>query len=304
MKIVIIGATGFIGKMLFTVLLSEDHDITVITRDVEYARENLGDNALFFAWDGKDEAILAEAFKGARAIINLAGENLSAKPWTEKQKQKILESRIATTNAIVNVINGMPQKPEVLLQASAIGYYGSSLTTVLDEDSPPGNGFLAKVTKQWETEALKLDNDVRLILLRSGIVLGPNGGALSSMAKPFKLGLGGHAGSGKQWLSWIHLDDEVEAIRFLLEKKSAKGVFNLTAPQPVRMKTFSKELAKVMKKNSWMHIPSFIIKILMGSMGREMILSSRKVLPKRLLDEGFKFRFNDLRMALLSIYHF
>lgn len=304
MKIVILGATGFIGKMLFTVLLSEDHDLSVVTRNADQAREILGDNALFYVWDGKDQATLRDAFNGAQAIINLAGENISAKQWTEKQKQKILESRIITTNAIVNEINRMPQKPEVLLQASAVGYYGSSLTKDLVEDSPAGEGFLADVTRQWENEARKLDDSVRLVLLRTGIVLGPEGGALSSMTRPFKFGFGGHAGSGKQWFSWIHLDDEVEAIRFLLENKSAKGVFNLTAPHPVRMKTFSKELGRVMKKNSWMHIPPFIVRILMGSMGKEMILSSQKVLPKRLLDEGFKFQFDDIRMALMSIYHY
>ncbi len=236
-------------------------------------------------------------------MINLTGESLAGKPWTEKQKEKILNSRIKTTSTIVEAINRLETKPEVFIQASAIGYYGSRGNDTLGENNSPGDGFLSEVTERWEEEAKKVDNTVRLVLLRTGIVLGPDGGALQPMARPFKFGFGGHIGSGKQWFSWIHLDDEVRAIQFLLENRDARGPYNLTAPDPVRMKTFSKELGRVLKRPSWFHVPAFLIKLFMGQMGEEMLLVSQKVHPDKLLEDGFKFQFSELRMALTNIYN-
>jgi uncharacterized protein (TIGR01777 family) len=303
MKIVIIGATGFIGRKLFAALHKEEYDITVVSRDAELAREKLGDHAEFCEWDAKSSDDLATILKDAWAVINLAGENLASGRWTKKRKDEILESRTASVTAVVEAINKMEDKPNVLIQASAIGYYGSDYKKAMDENSPPGEGFLAEVTKVWEDATAGLSKEVRLVLLRTGIVLGSDGGALAEMARPFKFGAGGHIGSGKQWLSWIHMDDEIRAIQFFLENKDTQGIYNLTAPGPVTMKVFAKELGRTMHRPSWMHVPAFGIKLLMGQMGEEMLLGSQKVLPKRLEEEGFTFNFQDIRPALTNIFN-
>ncbi len=303
MRIVIFGATGFIGKRLFSYLDSEEYDLTIVTRDAEHARQELGERAEFCEWDAERHESIDGIIKGAWAVIDLAGENLAGSRWTKKQKEKILNSRLNTTGAIVDAINRLEVKPHVLIQASAMGYYGSRGKTVLDESQPSGKGFLAEVTRRWEEAAKKVDDSVRLVLLRTGIVLGPHGGALQPMAMPFRFGVGGHLGSGKQWFSWIHLDDEVRAIRFLMENKDAHGAFNLTAPEPVRNKEFAKELGRVLKRPSWFHVPAFLIRLVMGQMGKEMLLASQKVIPARLQDAGFKFQFSDIRMALTNIYN-
>ena len=301
MKIVIIGATGFIGNRLFASLDREEYDLTVVSRDAESAREQLGEHAEFREWDAGTSEDLAGIVNGAWAVINLAGENLASGRWTEKHKAEILESRTRSVDAVVEAINGAEQKPEVYIQASAIGYYGSRGNESLNENNLPGDGFLPEVTVKWEQAAKKVDKDVRLVLLRTGIVLGPEGGALQQMVRPFKFGFGGHIGSGKQWFSWIHLDDEVRAIEFLLENPEAHGVFNLTAPEPVRMKNFAKELGRVLKRPSWFHVPAFLIRTVMGQMGEEMLLTSQKVFPDRLTEEGFGFQFEDIRLALTNI---
>lgn len=301
MKIVIIGATGFIGSRLFASLDREEYDLTVVSRDAESAREQLGEHAEFRGWDAGNSEDLARIINGAWAVINLAGENLASGRWTEKRKAEILESRTRSVDAVVEAINSAKQKPAVYIQASAIGYYGSRGNHSLNENDPPGEGFLTEVTVKWEEAAKKVDKDVRLVLLRTGIVLGPDGGALQQMARPFRFGFGGHLGSGKQWFSWIHLDDEVRAIGFLLESPEAHGAYNLTAPEPATMKTFARELGRVLKRPSWFHVPAFLIKLVMGQMGEEMLLASQKVHPDRLLEEGFTFQFSELRMALTNI---
>lgn len=303
MKIVIIGATGFIGSRLFTFLDKEEYELTVVSRDVESARETLGEHAEFCEWDGNDDSKLDNILKDAWAVINLSGENLAKGPWTESRKEKILTSRTSAVAAITNAINRSATKPAVYLQASAIGYYGSDLKKTFDEHSPAGSNFLAQVTQQWEDASKNLDPSVRLVLLRTGIVIGSGGGALEQMARSFNLRMGGHIGSGKQWFSWIHIDDEVRAIQFLMENTDAKGPYNLTSPAPVKMKVFARELGKVMHRLSWLHVPAFIIKLLMGQMGKDMLLASQKVIPKRLEEEGFNFHFEDIRMALTNIYN-
>jgi len=303
MKIIIFGATGFIGKRLVNALQSENYELTVITRNARNALEILGETAEFFEWDGENSSDLGPVFKDAYGIINLAGESIASKKWSTQQKERILKSRINTTEAIINEINGLEKKPAVMLQGSAIGYYGSDFENAFDEDSPEGKGFLAEVTQQWESVTEKLDPSVRLVLIRTGIVIGPGGGALKPMTMPFKFGIGGHIGSGKQWLSWIHIDDEIKAITFLLENIDARGVYNLTSPEPVTMKVFAKELGRVLKRSSWFHIPPIIIKSMMGQMGREMLLTSQKVIPGRLIEADFQFQFNDVRLALTNIFN-
>lgn len=303
MKIVIIGATGFIGSRLFASLDTEEYDLTVVSRDAESARDQLGEHAEFCAWDAESDDVLADIINGAWAVINLAGENLASGRWTEKRKTEILESRTKTVELVVDAINAAEQKPSVYVQASAIGYYGACGDESLNENNHPGSGFLSEVTVKWEEAAKRVDKDVRLVLLRTGIVLASDGGALQQMVRPFKFGFGGHIGSGKQWFSWIHLDDEVRAIQYLLENPEAHGPYNLTAPEPVRMKTLARELGRVLKRPSWFHVPAFLIKTIMGQMGEEMLLNSQKVHPDRLTEEGFGFQFEDIRLALTNIYN-
>ncbi len=303
MKIVVIGTTGFIGKKLFAALHKEEYDITVVSRDAASAREKLGEHAEFCEWDAKSADDLAGILKDAWAVINLAGESLASGRWSQKRKEEILKSRTNSVKAVVEAINKMDQKPNLFIQASAIGYYGSDFKNEKDETSPLGKGFLAEVTKVWEEASQGLSKDVRLVLLRTGIVLGADGGALAEMARPFRFGVGGHIGSGRQWLSWIHIDDEIRAILFFLENKDIQGIYNLTAPEPVTMKTFARELGKTLHRPSWMHVPAFGIKIAMGQMGEEMLLGSQKVLPKRLEDENFNFHFREIRHALSNIFN-
>lgn len=303
MKIVIIGATGFIGRKLFTALDKEEYDLTVVTRDAANAHKVLGEHAEFCEWDGYDEARLTKIFTDAGVIINLAGENIGAARWTETQRKKILASRTNLTSTVIKAINKLDKKPDVLLQASAIGFYGSDYKNSFTEMSPAGKGFLAEVTQKWENATKGLHENVRLVLLRTGVVLAKDGGALAEMAKPFKLGAGGYLGSGKQWLSWIHIDDEVDAIQFLMEHHEASGIFNLTAPEPETMKCFAKEIGKALKKPSWLNVPSFAIKLAMGQRGEELLLSSQRVLPDRLLEAGFTFQFTEARIALANIYN-
>jgi uncharacterized protein (TIGR01777 family) len=303
MKIVIIGATGFIGRKLFTALDKEEYDLTVVTRDAANAHKVLGEHAEFCEWDGYDEARLSAIFADAGAIINLAGENIGATRWTETQRKKILTSRTSLTSTVVKSINKLDKKPDVLLQASAIGFYGSDYKNSFNENSPVGKGFLAEVTQKWENITKGLNENVRLVLLRTGVVLAKDGGALAEMAKPFKLGAGGYIGNGKQWLSWIHIDDEVDAIQFLMEHHEASGIFNLTAPEPETMKCFAEEIGKALKKPSWLNVPSFAIKLAMGQRGEELLLASQRVLPDHLIEAGFTFQFTEARIALANIYN-
>jgi hypothetical protein len=303
MKIVIFGATGFIGKHLFSFLDKEEFDLTVVTRDVDNARKKLGDHAEFCEWNGKSSEALEPILQDAWAVINLAGEGIASGPWTQNKKEKIISSRTETVRAIVDGINNLPNKPNVLIQASAIGYYGSDASKTFTEKSPAGNTFLAEVSQMWEEATSKLDPSVRLVIMRTGIVIGSNGGALHEMAKPFKYGVGGHLGSGKQWFSWIHIDDEARAILFFLENRDAKGVYNLTAPNPETMKTVARELGLVLHRPVWLHVPAFVIKTIMGQMGKEMLLGSQRVIPTRLQEQGFNFHFEELRPALTNIYN-
>jgi uncharacterized protein len=302
MKIVLIGATGFIGKRLFYHLKSNGHQLIVVSRNTEKAKKVFADHNAFADWNGKDGQKLASIIGQSDAVVNLAGASIAGGRWIKERKQLILSSRINTTRALVNVINSLKEKPEVLIQAGAIGYYGAHPEATFDETAPAGEGFLAEVSQNWEAATHGLAGGVRLVILRTGVVIDKSGGALRQMQTPFKLGAGGHIGTGKQLFSWIHLEDEVRAIAFLLENRNAAGAYNLTAPVPVTMKRFAKALGNTLRRHSWLHVPAFIIKLLLGQMGVETILSGQKVIPKKLLDEGFEFKHPEIEGALADIY--
>jgi len=301
MRVVITGATGFIGKALCQ-RLAKNYEIAALSRNAEKARKSLGQLATIVQWDGKSTTGWTSQFDGALAVINLAGENLGSGRWNQAKKERISRSRLDAIEAIAEAIKQVQKKPKVLIQASAIGYYGSRQDGPLDETSPSGEGFLANVCRSIENAAQDIERlGVRCVIIRSGVVLGSQAGALPRLAKPFQFYLGGHLGSGKQWFSWISLDDEVAAIRFLMENENLRGAFNLTAPQPVTMRDFCTVLGKVLHRPAWLALPGFILRLALGEMADEMLLSGQKVLPERLLKAGFKFEYPTIENALSTI---
>jgi len=301
MRVVITGATGFIGKALCQ-SLHDDYEIIALSRDAEKARESLVQLAKVAQWDGKTTTGWINQLDGAIEVINLAGENLGSGRWNQAKKERILRSRLDAIEAIAEAIKHVQKKPKVLIQASAIGYYGSRQDEPLDETSPPGEGFLTNVCGSVENAAQDIERlGVRCVIIRSGVVLGSQAGALPRLAKLFRFYLGGHLGSGKQWFSWISLDDEVAAIRFLMENENLHGIFNLTSPQPVTMRDLCKTLGKVLHRPAWLAVPGFILRLALGEMADEMLLSGQKVLPERLLKAGFKFEYPTIENALSAI---
>ncbi len=298
---IIIGATGFIGRALCEELCGS-YEVIALSRDAEGARQSIGNTAKVVQWDARTSTGWEREADGALAIINLAGENVASGRWNQARKSRILLSRLDAAKAIVETLKRLKNKPKVVIPASAIGYYGPRGDEQLDEDSTPGEGFLANVCRQVENSAEEFEKlGVRCVAIRTGVVLGRNGGALPRMILPFRLYLGGHLGSGRQWFSWISLDDEVAAIKFLMENENLRGVFNLTAPQPATMKEFCQILGKVLNRPSWLNVPGVAARLALGEMADEMLLSGQRVLPVRLAAAGFKFKHPDLEKALSDI---
>jgi len=301
MRVIITGATGFIGRALCRELC-RDYEVIALSRNAEGARQSIGDPAKVVQWDARTPTGWDREADGARAIISLAGENVACGRWTQARKSRILQSRLDAAKAVVEAVKRLQNKPKVVILASAVGYYGPRQDEQLDEDSAPGEGFLAGVCRQVERFAEEIEGlGVRCVVIRTGVVLGRSGGALAKLAKPFRFYLGGHLGSGRQWFSWISLEDEVAAIRFLVEDERFRGVFNLTAPKPVTMKEFCQVLGKVLNRPAWLSVPGLAARLALGEMADEMLLSGQRVLPRRLLAAGFKFKYPDLEKALGDI---
>ncbi|MBW4674012.1 MAG: TIGR01777 family oxidoreductase [Desmonostoc geniculatum HA4340-LM1] len=304
MKVAVTGATGFVGSLLVQRLHREGHRILVLTRNVTFAQKVFPSGAFpnleIVAYTPTKSGSWQSAIALSDAVVNLAGEPIGEGRWTPERKQEILNSRKLGTQKIVEAIVNANPKPTVLVNASAIGYYGTSETATFDETSSSGKDFLAQVCQAWETEATKVkDAGVRLVILRFGIVLG-NGGALAKMIPPFKLFAGGPIGSGRQWFSWIHVDDLVNLILQALTKPEIEGVYNATAPNPVRMADLSHTLGEVMHRPSWLPVPGFAIEALLGD-GAIVVLEGQKVLPKRTVETGFEYRYPNLQAALKEI---
>jgi hypothetical protein len=298
MRVVITGATGFIGKSLCE-RLSGRYEIVGLSRNAEKAERQLGGLAKVVQWEAGRKGDWEREIDGAYAIVNLAGENIGSGRWTKAKKARILDSRIDVANALVEAVGRVENKPKVFIQTSAVGYYGPRADEQLDENSTAGSGFLADVCRQVEAAARKIEQaGVRLVFIRTGVVLGLAGGALPKMMLPFKFFLGGHVGKGEQWLSWISLEDETAAIEFLIENEQLSGPFNLTAPNPVTAKQFAKTLGRVLKRPACLPAPAFVLKILLGQVAEELLLKGQRVLPKRLVEAGFEFGHEDLESAL------
>ena len=302
MRVIILGATGFIGRTLSQSLVEEGYEVIALTRSQNRGREILGDQVKIVEWDGKSAEGWEKYVEGAYAIVNLIGENLASGRWTKERKKSILESRLKAGKAVSMAIQLAQSKPKVVIQASAIGYYGSRSDEILDESSDPGEGFLSEVTVKWEDSTKEIEPQVRRVIIRTGPVLGCEGGILSRLIRPFRFFVGGPPGSGKQWFSWIHLDDEVGAIRFLMEREDLQGVFNLTAPEQLMMKDFYHTLGKAMGRPSWLPVPGFVLRLLFGEMAQETILSGQKVVPMRLMKAGYEFVYPKAEAALEEIF--
>ncbi len=300
MKIIVTGATGLIGKKLVSELLKRNNEVTVFTRSVKRA-EKLMNATEFVEWNPVNISAWINNLGGKDAIINLAGENIMGKRWDENHKRKIVQSRLITTRALVNAMYHVEQKPSVFISASAIGYYGFSEDKIFTEESPAGKDFLADLTQRWEREASDAEySGIRRVSLRIGIVLDKNEGALSKMILPFKLFVGGPLGSGRQWFSWIHIEDLVNLFLFALENNRIQGSYNATSPNSVRMSEFAKILGEILHRPSLLHVPAFVLKLMLGE-GAEYLLNGAKVLPVKTLASGFKFRFERIEEALADI---
>ncbi|HXV27988.1 MAG TPA: TIGR01777 family oxidoreductase [bacterium] len=301
MKIILTGGTGFIGKALLDRLLELEHRVVLLTRNPMQGKFLLKGYGEAQQWDGETEGPWTNHFESADAVINLAGESIVAKRWTTQQKARIISSRIKATKAIANAIAKAGKKPAVFVNASAMGYYGNVENGDVTESDPHGTGFLAETCEQWESQAREAEKSgVRVVLTRIGIVLEKNGGALQRMLLPFRFFMGGHLGSGKQWFSWVHREDIVEAIIFLLNQPTVSGPVNLVSPNPVTMKEFCKTLGKVMGRPSWAPVPAFMLRLLLGEMS-EMLLTGQRVIPKKLQDAGYRFKYPNLEDALRAI---
>jgi uncharacterized protein (TIGR01777 family) len=301
MKIVVTGATGFIGEALCNELAKE-HNVVALTRSPEKAQALLDKAVEIIQWNPGDTDGWERSLDGSDAIVNLAGTNLASGRWSKNFKTEILDSRIKTSKALIRAIKTLKAKPKTIITASAIGFYGNNADEKLDEESRGGAGFLAGVAQEIEDCSREFETlGLRSVVIRTGIVLGAGGGALPKMIMPFKFYIGGYWGSGDQWMSWISLADEVTAIKFLIENSNLHGVFNLTSPEPLTNRKLFQVLAKVLRKPCWLPIPAFVLKIMFGEMANELFLGSQRVYPRKLIDAGFEFKYSELTKALESI---
>ena len=300
MKVAITGATGFVGSRLVEQLQAQGHQPLIFTRNREAALRKFPKLEIV-AYTPTESGDWQKAIAGCDAVVHLAGEPIAESRWTPQHKQEILNSRKLGTQKIVEAIAQANPKPNVLVNASAIGYYGTSETATFDETSPPGHDFLAEVCQAWEAEAQKVkEAGVRLVILRFGIVLG-DGGALAKMIPPFQFFAGGPIGTGQQWFAWIHRDDLVNLIMEALNRSDMEGVFNATAPNPVRMSELSEKLGDVLHRPSWLPVPSFALEALLGE-GAKVVLEGQQVLPKRTISYGFKYQYPLVKAALGEIF--
>lgn len=299
MKIMILGGTGMIGSALAHQALVHGHEVIVLTRHPSGRKPDPG--ITYKGWDGRSPESWLEALEQCDALVNLVGENIGESRWTLERKQAIRESRLMTGRTVVSTIQMASHRPKVLIQASAVGYYGPCGDEIKDENSPAGEDFLGRLCVDWENSTRDVESlGVRRVVIRTGLVLDRNGGAMTRLLLQNRLFAGGSLGNGRQWWPWIHLKDEVRAILFLLENEQAEGAYNLTAPNPVQMKTFGKTLAKVMRRPYWLPVPAFALRLVLGEMSK-IVLEGQRAVPRKLLESGFSFDFPDLEPALRDI---
>jgi uncharacterized protein (TIGR01777 family) len=301
MHIIITGGTGLIGRPLSAALVAEGHDVTVLSRNPDKVKD-MPAGVKLAPWDGQSAQGWGQLADGADAIINLAGENLSGGRWSKEMKQKIRQSRTRAGKAVMEAISAAVVKPKVLVQSSAVGYYGTDTgDKAITESASPGNDFLSKVCFDWEAStAAATRMGVRRPVLRTGVVLANEGGAFPKLLLPFKLFAGGPLGNGKQWLSWIHIEDEVRAIQFALTNEQAEGPLNLAAPNPVTNSEMAKKIGEVMGRPSFVPAPGFAIKMALGEMS-VLVLQGQRAVPAKLQALGFQFKYETIEPALRDL---
>jgi uncharacterized protein (TIGR01777 family) len=295
LKIAVSGGTGFIGRALCTHLASLGHTVYVLTRS---NRTSSQPRIKYIKWRADDSTF---PLSSINAFINLAGEPINSGRWTEKKKRQIVNSRVHTTQGILRQLSALSEYPKTFINASAVGYYGVSLTnTFTEDDTEAGDDFLASTVVRWEEEASKATAlGMRTVLTRFGIVLG-DGGALQKILMPYRFFAGGTVGSGKQWVSWIHIEDVAKMIAFVLENENIEGALNITAPNPVTMTEFGKAIAKALRRPHWIPAPSFALKLALGEMSI-LVLEGQKVLPEKAMHNGYIHSYPDLEEALTTI---
>ncbi len=304
MKVAVTGATGFVGTHLINRLQREGHQVLVLTRNAERARLLFPTVAFpqveIIAYTPLSSGDWQSRIAGCDGVVNLAGAPIAESRWTPERKQEILASRQIGTQKIVEAIAQANPRPAVLVNSSAIGYYGTSETATFDETSPAGNDFLAQVCQAWEAEAEKVKQfGTRLVILRTGIVLG-NGGAIAKMLPPFKLFAGGPLGSGQQWFSWIHVNDLVSLILQSLTDSNLAGALNATAPKPVKMAELCSKMGQILNRPSWLPVPAFALELLLGD-AAQVVLEGQQVLPKQTQSSGFQYQYPTVQQALEDI---
>jgi uncharacterized protein (TIGR01777 family) len=300
MKVLVTGATGLVGQQLVKLLSDNNHQCVILTRSIPMAAVRLGSKHKYFSWDTNSE-LDAKVFDGVEAVINLAGENIAAARWSDKQKKKIFDSRINTTKFLVNAIKAHGDQVKVLVQTSAIGIYGDRGSEVLDENSEVKiNDFLAEVCQAWEEQTKPLEDKLRVVTLRVGVVLSELGGALGKLLPLFKFGLGGPVGSGKQVMSWIHIQDLIRLYLFALESDQLKAVVNATAPIPVSNGEFSRALGKALKRPAFFWAPGLALELAMGELS-SIVLTGQYVKPQAALNAGFQFSYEKIDQAFKDI---
>ncbi|HET7629606.1 MAG TPA: TIGR01777 family oxidoreductase [Bacillales bacterium] len=298
MHIALTGGTGFIGSAITDRLIANGHKVSILTR-APYD-QNSREGVKYVQWlteDSCPEQVLADV----DAIVNLAGESINRGRWTTSRKARILESRLKATDAVLHLIKHLHPQPRVLVNASAIGFYGTSeIQTFTEANESAADDFLASVVTQWETKAAQAEAlGVRTVFARLGVVLGREG-ALPRIVLPYKLGIGGTIGTGRQWLSWVHVEDVARMLLFAIENGEIRGPLNVTAPEPVRMKPFGQAVGDVLHRPHWLPVPAFALRMGLGEMS-DLILKGQRVLPEKALSHGFSFKFPDLHQALSSI---
>jgi uncharacterized protein (TIGR01777 family) len=300
MKILMTGVTGLIGRALCQKLKSAGHTITGLSRSPEKNTKLAVDEVL--KWDGLSQ-LPQEYLQGVNAVVHLSGEPVAEGRWTDERKKRIRDSRIVSTRNLVDAMRVAANKPAVFICGSAVGFYGDRADEVLDENSPAGTGFLADVCKEWESEAGHArTSGIRVVEVRTGVVFARDGGALKKILPPFKMGVGGPLGNGRQWFPWIHLDDTVGLFEFALNTASLDGAINGTAPGIVTNADFTKQLGKVLHRPAFLPVPAFALNLIFGDMAT-VLLASQRALPKAALAAGYKFQYPELTPALENLTH-
>jgi uncharacterized protein (TIGR01777 family) len=299
-KVLVTGASGFIGSALCDTLLVRGDTVVGLTRDPQRARQtNL--NVAWHAWEPTLERPDPQAFEGVDAVINLLGERIDQR-WTDEAKHRIMESRRTGTHNLVGTIAGLQRKPKVLVNQSAIGFYGDRGEAMVDESAPAGEGFDADVVQEWERAAHEVQSSgVRLVIVRTGHVLDPSGGMLQQLLGPFKLGVGGPLAGGRQYMSWIHIDDEVGILLWAAENEKVTGVINSTAPNPVSNRELAKALGQALNRPAVTPVPGFALDLKFGREFGAVLRGGQRVMPRRALDLGYKFRYTDIDQALANL---